>query len=152
MPTPAQKLREFIPPPALEHNLFESTSLAAGHAAMRHFGKRCIEILTIFNDLDQIIASDQNRGILPTGAAGACLFEVAQLLSNKDRVCHDHQISGRFTDLKNAHAIERTGQRRPKPATGFQAEEYRITLIGQGILKASLNAIQTPPESVSNKT
>lgn len=50
-----------------------------------------------------------------------CLFEVAAELG-----CFDHQISGRFTDLRKLGIIERTGERRVKPATGCSADVYRI--------------------------
>ena len=49
------------------------------------------------------------------------LWEVATLME-----VHDHQISGRFTDLVRDGLIERTGDRRQKPETGCWAEVYRV--------------------------
>lgn len=49
------------------------------------------------------------------------LFELAQRME-----LHDHQISGRITDLKRDGLIEPTGERRTKPETGCQAEVYRL--------------------------
>lgn len=48
------------------------------------------------------------------------LFELCYRLR-----CHPHQISGRLTDLKAECLIEPTGERRPNPATGCQADVYR---------------------------
>ena len=39
---------------------------------------------------------------------------------------HDHQVSGRITDLVREGLIERTGDRRQKPATECWAEVYRV--------------------------
>lgn len=39
---------------------------------------------------------------------------------------HDHQISGRITDMKRDGEIEPTGQRKRKPETGCEAEVYRL--------------------------
>ena len=50
------------------------------------------------------------------------LFELAALMQ-----VHDHQISGRITDLKRDGEIEPTGERRKKPETGCEAEVYRLT-------------------------
>lgn len=49
------------------------------------------------------------------------LFELASKLGK-----HAHQISGRITELKRDLVIEPTGDRRPNPATGCQAEVYRL--------------------------
>lgn len=48
------------------------------------------------------------------------LFELAAMME-----VHDHQISGRITELLRDGLIEPTGQRRTKPETGCQAETYR---------------------------
>src|SRR3954470_16869403 len=49
------------------------------------------------------------------------LFELAAMME-----VHDHQISGRITDLKRDGLIEPTGQRRENPETRCQAEVYRL--------------------------
>lgn len=55
------------------------------------------------------------------GGHGAAIFEVADHLG-----VFDHQISGRFGELERDRWIEKTGQRKVKPATGCEAELYRI--------------------------
>lgn len=54
----------------------------------------------------------------------ATIFEVAVEMQ-----LNDHQISGRFGELEADGLIEKTGQRRPKPETGCQAEVYRLSQI-----------------------
>jgi predicted ArsR family transcriptional regulator len=107
--------RRFIPParPQLERSLFDSTSREAGHVAARFAGQRYRSILEYLC----------NRP--------GCIFEIAAALG-----CFDHQISGRFGELVKAGYIERSNQRRIKPATGCQAEEYRLTLLGAGYIKS----------------
>lgn len=50
------------------------------------------------------------------------LFELAQLME-----VHDHQISGRITDMKRDGEIEPTGHRKRKPETGCEAEVYKLS-------------------------
>jgi hypothetical protein len=99
-------------PPATEgHGLFtpgttpspQSTSRLAGHAAARASGFRRLQILAFL------------------GRGPATLFEVAAHLG-----VHDHQISGRFTDLVREGLIAKTGTRKVKPETGCEAEVYRL--------------------------
>jgi hypothetical protein len=90
--------------------LFESTSAAAARIASRYARKRYRQILAALADKPR------------------CIFEVAEVLH-----CFDHQISGRFGELVEHGLIARTGHRRVKPATGCSAEEYTLTLVGQGV-------------------
>lgn len=116
----------FLPTPGpspAPASLFESTSEEAGHVAARFAGHRYLQILTILYQHP------------------ACIFEIAAAIG-----CHDHQISGRFGELVKHNLILRTGIRREKPATGCQAEEYAIALIGIGVLIASSNPVQTSNE------
>lgn len=122
MPDP---IRKHVSPPPLEHNLFESTSLQAGHVAARFAGVRYRQILTHLKERP------------------ACIFEIAAALSTPDHPVFDHQISGRFGELVEATLILRTGIRRRKPTTNCQCDEYAITTIGLGVLaEATSNPVQ----------
>lgn len=52
---------------------------------------------------------------------GSTLFEVARHYG-----VPDHTISGRFTELFEDGLIERTGERRVKPASGCQCDVWRV--------------------------
>lgn len=43
---------------------------------------------------------------------------------------HDHQISGRFSELEHKGLIEKAGERRLKPGTRCEAEAYRVRVTG----------------------
>lgn len=86
-------------------NLFtRSTSRLAGERAAASISSRRGKILSILQD----------RG-------PSTMFEVANLLH-----VNDHQLSGRFTELARDGLIERSGQRRPKPETGCEADVWRL--------------------------
>lgn len=67
------------------------------------------------------------------------LFEIASKLG-----VFDHQISGRFTELKAQGLIESTGQTRRKPATGCECEVYQLKAEIPAALMA--DALGYPPE------
>jgi hypothetical protein len=54
----------------------------------------------------------------------AC-WEIANALG-----CQLNAISGRISELKDQHAIEPTGERRPNPRTGRSGEVMRIKTNG----------------------
>lgn len=83
------------------HDNTRNNALAA---AAPHFASRRGRILQLL----------QERG-------PSTLFEIAAAMS-----LHDHQISGRFTELLADGLITRTGQRRPKPDTGCDADVYAL--------------------------
>src|SRR3954470_20282285 len=91
-------------PPNDDAPLFAYTTsrLAGERAALASRGRRA-----------RILELLQQHGPL-------ALFELAAMME-----VHDHQISGRITDLKSEGQIEPTGQRRTKPETGCHAEVYR---------------------------
>ena len=61
-----------------------------------------------------------------------CIFEIAEELG-----CFDHQISGRFGEMLKLDLIEKTGERRTKPATGCPADVYAITSTGHKAIDES---------------
>jgi predicted ArsR family transcriptional regulator len=88
-----------------EPNLFTySTSRLAGEKAALNERSRKARILQLLKD----------HGPL-------ALFEIAQMMQ-----VHDHQISGRITELYRDDKIDTTGQRRTNPATGCAAEVYQL--------------------------
>jgi predicted ArsR family transcriptional regulator len=82
------------------------TRHAAGQAAARTSGKRRTWIKQLLAD----------RGPM------TC-FELAAEMN-----LHDHQISGRITDLLKDGEIERTGQTKRKPETGCLCDIYRLVI------------------------
>lgn len=82
----------------------KATSRLAGDAAA----------LTTTKRYRQIIALLQERGPMT-------LFEFCAAMHKTP-----NQISGRLTELCRALVIERTGERRPNPATGCMADVYRL--------------------------
>lgn len=123
MPDPLQR------PPAGEDklSLFDNTSRKAGEVAAKSIGKRHATILDLL----------RTRGPL-------CLFELAALMG-----VHDHQISGRITELVAARRIERTGQRRKKPETGCECDVYKLSAPIEPLRADQLGHVEGYPDALS---
>lgn len=82
--------------------LFDQPRAVAAMTAAKSVPKRHAQILQLLSDRPRT------------------LWECAQALG-----VHDHQISGRITELLATHQIEPTGEHRKKPDTGCPAAVYR---------------------------
>lgn len=93
-------------PPATGHglSLFTNTRRMACDVAATSIPRRYAQILDLL----------RTRGPMT-------LWEVAAAMG-----VHDHQISGRISELKEKLLIEATGERRKKPSTGCEADVYRL--------------------------
>lgn len=89
--------------------LFDQPRAVAAMTAAKSVGKRHAQILQLLADRPRT------------------LWECAQALG-----VHDHQISGRITELLAAGQIEPTGEQRKKPDTNCPAAVYQIRRVGLG--------------------
>jgi hypothetical protein len=86
-------------------SIYDNTRNNALARAAPLFGSRRARILQLLNELGP-----------------STLFEIAACME-----LHDHQISGRFTELAADGLIAKTGQRRPKPETGCDADVWTLS-------------------------
>jgi len=97
------------PPPG---TLWDSTRRQAGDVAATFSGQRRSRILQLLRD----------RGPMT-------IWEIAAEMS-----VFDNQISGRFGELERDGLIQKTGQRKPNPRTGCDAEVYAIADVPSSLI------------------